>query len=73
MVSGAASPRVRAGYAIKDEFTRRNSNDRGTISMANARNIGGSQLLINQVDNNSLDKPIRSSAKWWMGWTWWRR
>ncbi len=24
------------GYAIKDEFTRKNKNDRGTISMANA-------------------------------------
>ena len=44
------------GYAIKDEFTRKNKNDRGTISMANAGpNTGGSQFFINQVDNNNLD------------------
>ncbi|MGB7544018.1 MAG: peptidylprolyl isomerase, partial [Methanothrix sp.] len=45
------------GYAIKDEFTRMNRNDRGTISMANAGpNTGGSQFFINLVDNNFLDK-----------------
>jgi len=45
------------GYAIKDEFTRKNRNDRGTISMANAGpNTGGSQFFINLVDNNYLDK-----------------
>jgi peptidylprolyl isomerase len=45
------------GYAIKDEFTRKNKNDRGTISMANAGpNTGGSQFFINLVDNNYLDK-----------------
>ena len=45
------------GYAIKDEFTRKNRNDRGTISMANAGpNTGGSQFFINLVDNNFLDK-----------------
>ena len=45
------------GYAIKDEFTRKNKNDRGTISMANAGpNTGGSQFFINLVDNNFLDK-----------------
>ena len=44
------------GYAIKDEFTRKNKNDRGTISMANAGpNTGGSQFFINLVDNNFLD------------------
>ena len=44
------------GYAIKDEFTRKNRNDRGTISMANAGpNTGGSQFFINLVDNNFLD------------------
>ena len=44
------------GYAIKDEFTRKNKNDRGTISMANAGpNTGGSQFFINLVDNNYLD------------------
>jgi len=45
------------GYAIKDEFTRNNRNDRGTISMANAGpNTGGSQFFLNLVDNNYLDK-----------------
>ncbi|MDD4163114.1 MAG: peptidylprolyl isomerase [Methanothrix sp.] len=44
------------GYAIKDELTRKNRNDRGTISMANAGpNTGGSQFFINLVDNNFLD------------------
>ena len=44
------------GYAIKDEFTRKNKIDRGTISMANAGpNIGGSQFFINLVNNNFLD------------------
>jgi peptidylprolyl isomerase len=41
---------------IKDEFTRTNRNDRGTISMANAGpNSGSSQFFINQVNNNFLD------------------
>jgi len=45
------------GYAIKDEFTDHNKNDRGTIAMANAGpNTGGSQFFINRVDNNYLDK-----------------
>jgi peptidylprolyl isomerase len=45
------------GYSIKDEFTKHNKNDRGTISMANAGpNTGGSQFFINLVDNNYLDK-----------------
>jgi peptidylprolyl isomerase len=45
------------GYSIKDEFTKQNKNDRGTISMANAGpNTGGSQFFINLVDNNYLDK-----------------
>lgn len=44
------------GYAIKDEFTANNKNDRGTISMANAGpNTGGSQFFINLVNNNFLD------------------
>ncbi len=44
------------GYAIKDEFTNHNKNDRGTISMANAGpNTGGSQFFINLVNNNFLD------------------
>ena len=44
------------GYAIKDEFTGHNKNNRGTISMANAGpNTGGSQFFINLVNNNFLD------------------
>ena len=45
------------GYSIKDEFTKNNKNDRGTLSMANAGpNTGGSQFFINLVNNNYLDK-----------------
>lgn len=44
------------GYAIKDEFTAHNRNDRGTLSMANAGpNTGGSQFFVNLVNNNFLD------------------
>ncbi len=44
------------GYTIKDEFTKNNKNNRGTISMANAGpNTGGSQFFLNTVDNNFLD------------------
>jgi peptidylprolyl isomerase len=44
------------GYAIKDEFSPNNQNDRGTISMANAGpNTGGSQFFINLINNNFLD------------------
>ena len=44
------------GYNIKDEFSKNNRNDRGTISMANAGpNTGGSQFFINLVNNNFLD------------------
>ena len=44
-------------YKIKDEFTKNNRNDRGTIAMANAGpNTGGSQFFINVVNNNYLDK-----------------
>jgi peptidylprolyl isomerase len=46
------------GYTIKDEFTHKpkNSDDRGTIAMANAGpNTGGSQFFINLVNNNFLD------------------
>ncbi len=41
---------------IKDEFTRKNYNDKGTIAMANAGpNTGSSQFFINLVNNNYLD------------------
>jgi peptidylprolyl isomerase len=41
---------------IKDEFTRKNRNDRGTIAMANAGpNTGSSQFFINLVNNEFLD------------------
>ncbi len=44
------------GYKIKDEFTSKNRNDRGTISMANSGpDTGGSQFFINVVNNNFLD------------------
>ncbi len=44
------------GYAIQDEFTDHNRNDRGTISMANSGpNTGGSQFFLNLVNNNFLD------------------
>ena len=44
------------GYAIKDEFTNHNKNDKYTISMANAgSNTGGTQFFINLVNNNFLD------------------
>jgi len=43
--------------SIQDEFTDNNSNDRGTIAMANTgeANSGSSQFFINVVDNNYLD------------------
>ncbi len=41
---------------IKDEFTPKNRNDRGTIAMANAGpNTGSSQFFISLVNNNYLD------------------
>jgi peptidylprolyl isomerase len=44
------------GYTIKDEFGKKNRNDRGTLSMANCGpDSGGSQFFINIVDNNYLD------------------
>jgi peptidylprolyl isomerase len=53
----AGTGRGGPGYAIKDEFTDHNHNDRGTIAMANAGpNTGGSQFFINLVNNNYLDK-----------------
>jgi peptidylprolyl isomerase len=45
------------GYAIKDEFTNHNKNDRGTIAMANSgANTAGSQFFINLENNNFLDE-----------------
>lgn len=44
------------GYTIQDEFSQNNSNERGTIAMANAGpNTGGSQFFINVVDNSYLN------------------
>jgi peptidylprolyl isomerase len=44
------------GYSIKDEFSKKNRNSKGTISMANAGpNTGGSQFFINVAENNFLD------------------
>ena len=44
------------GYAIKDEFSSNNRNNRGTVAMANAGpDTGGSQFFINLVNNNHLD------------------
>lgn len=41
---------------IKDEFTRKNRNERRTIAMANAGpNTGSSQFFINLVNNSYLD------------------
>jgi len=54
------SPRAGTGGSpkgtIKDEHTARLSNERGTLSMANAGpNSGSSQFFINTVDNGYLD------------------
>lgn len=44
------------GGCIKDEFLSRDSNEPGTIAMANAGpNSGGSQFFINLADNQFLD------------------
>ncbi len=44
------------GYKFADEIGTANSNDAGTISMANAGpNTNGSQFFINLADNNFLD------------------
>lgn len=44
------------GYSFPDEITSKNSNDVGTISMANAGpNTNGSQFFINVVNNSSLN------------------
>jgi cyclophilin family peptidyl-prolyl cis-trans isomerase len=44
------------GYKFEDEIGPENSNEMGTISMANAgRNTNGSQFFINLVDNHFLN------------------
>ena len=54
---------------IKDEFTKTNRNDRGTIAMANAGpNTGSSQFFINLVNNNFLDSKHPPSAKSSLEW-----
>ena len=65
-------------HAIKDELNRKNKNDRGTISMANAgpNTGGGSRFFINLVKNNFLDSkhPVFSKvARAWMWWMLWPR
>lgn len=59
--SDPTSPRCGTGGPphgnIADEFTTRDTNARGTLSMANTGrpNSGGSQFFINTVDNAYLD------------------
>lgn len=51
--TGYGDPRI---PNIKDEFTGKQQNNRGTIAMANAGpNTGSSQFFINLVNNNFLD------------------
>lgn len=54
--TGAVESRSNGGN-IQDEFTSKDSNRPGTLSMANtgAQNSGGSQFFINVADNNNLD------------------
>merc|ERR1712039_91071 len=54
--TGATEQR-RGGGNIKDEHTSRDSNEPGTLSMANtgAPNTGGSQFFINVAHNDFLD------------------
>jgi peptidylprolyl isomerase len=53
MIQGGRDPSV---PPITDEFLNTNSNDRGTIAMANAgANTGTSQFFINLVDNHDLN------------------
>jgi peptidylprolyl isomerase len=53
MIQGGRDPSI---PPIADEFLNTNSNDRGTIAMANAgANTGTSQFFINLVDNHDLN------------------
>jgi cyclophilin family peptidyl-prolyl cis-trans isomerase len=56
LASGATERRFNGGN-IKDEFTSEDSNEEGTLSMANtgAPDSGGSQFFINVNDNDGLD------------------
>ena len=53
----AAAPVAPPHGNIQDEFTSKDSNERGTLSMANTGrpNSGGSQFFINTVHNSYLD------------------
>merc|ERR1712217_126374 len=54
--TGATEQR-RGGGNIKDEHTSRDSNEPGTLSMANtgAKDTGGSQFFMNVAKNDFLD------------------
>merc|ERR1739848_413224 len=56
LVTGATERRTRGGN-IKDEFTSKDSNAFGSLSMANTGrpNSGGSQFFLNVADNDFLD------------------
>ena len=59
------------GYVIKDEFTSKNRNDRGTISMANAGPIPGEASSSSILSTTtSWTANTRSSARWLKAWTW---
>ena len=56
LATGALVTRQNGG-CIPDEFVSEDSNDKGTLSMANAGtpHTGGSQIFLNVADNEALD------------------